>query len=378
MKRVILILVFALFYSVIVCDAEAQSKRKKTTRAKTQTQQQPATSHPTQSTNQPTRSENQSSKENTKQLPNIPKAPQPPSELALDVNKLVTNVGDKWSYLISSADESLDGKTFIINLKEKNSANYVFSVQLGDSELKTANIPKSEATWFMPIVTEKGDFTIKGIGGDYPVVVIRGKSWTTSASQTRYAIQYGSPVPIGTEILYVINASDPLICNMPVGTFNCVEITKRSPNIVTSQNYLSPDNSFAVQSRVRRPNKGALISFRLISFESSVRSENADNTKNSYVQILTTAERQKAIEWIKANSKFGEGSDIIDDVLFFVDSGVGLYPKAAVRIAVSSDLTKSGKGYILECRNSKFIAREMTAEESDKSGKGSITRSVVP
>jgi hypothetical protein len=284
---------------------------------------------------------------------NSTEVPQPPVELALDANKLVMNVGDKWLYRISSADEALDGKTLEISLKEKDSAKFLFSVQFGDAESKTASIPNSEAEWFMPMVTEKGNFLIQAVDqGEYPPSVKRGVRWNSRMTYFKYD-DFGNPLG---SVSQVRTASDPLICAVPAGTFDCVEITKQS-DIVESQMWLSPNNSFAVQSRVRRSEKGPLIGFILISFESTAQSENVVVTKNSFVPVLSASERQEAIEWIRANNKFGEGSDVVGDVLFLLDMGVGLYPKAAVRITVGSAVTKSGKGYILECRSGKFAAR---------------------
>lgn len=183
---------------------------------------------------------------------------------------------------------------------------------------------------------------------------------------------------VGSELVREITASDPLNCATLFDTFGCVRLVEHLPKIVSSEMYFSPQNAFAVEGRTRQPNQGSLVGFILVSFEPAIPSQNAAVKKNAFLPIVSASERQKAVDWIIANNKFGEGSDIISDLLFFIDSGVGLYPSAAVRIGVGHGLTKTGKGYMLESRAGKFTAREMTAAETAIAGGTEITRLVVP
>lgn len=85
-----------------------------------------------------------------------PPPPQPPSELFFHPNNLITRIGDKWTYQVSSADPALDGKKVVIALIEKDAAKFVFTVQVADSTPRTVSRSKANGTWFAPSFTGTG------------------------------------------------------------------------------------------------------------------------------------------------------------------------------------------------------------------------------
>jgi len=298
----------------------------------------------------------------------IPEPPAPPKELAFSHNNLVIAAGDRWSYRISSADPSLDGKVLQLTLKEKNEKDAVFTSQLGDGEPNSMTLPAKDLTWFGPGETKRGVFGVSSLGEEYPSKVEMGVGWN---STKRFFSYDSAGRPAGTTG-YQIVASYPMTCVVPVGTYSCISLQRFVLNgPLESLVLINPEIPATLVSRLKRPGEGAEeLIYELIAVEASGRSATAT------APALPVVERQKAIDWMKQNCKFGESSRIVTDLIYLLHEGVRTYPDAALRFAVGSELTKEGKGHVLEWRKGKFSSREMTEEESKTAAPESITRTV--
>ena len=112
-----------------------------------------------------------------------------------------------------------------------------------------------------------------------------------------------------------------------------------------------------------------MILFELSTYGLTGESAAADAT-------IPKEERQKAVDWIKSNNKFGEQTDIVENVIFLLHEGIRLYPKAGTRITIGSDVTKSGRAYRLDWRGGKLSVGELKKEEWEKTT--GVTRTAVP
>jgi hypothetical protein len=80
---------------------------------------------------------------------------------------------------------------------------------------------------------------------------------------------------------------------------------------------------------------------------------------------------------MKANSKAGERSRQVTDLIFLLHEGTRQYPGAPLEFRVGSKLTRDGKAYVIEWRNDRFSSREMTPEEASADDAATLTRKVL-
>jgi hypothetical protein len=305
------------------------------------------------------------------ETPAAPRAPQtsaPLEQLEFSSKSLSLVEGDHWAYLVSSTDAAVDGKILNVTLQGKDPERATFAVQLGEAAAAIVNLSAAQATWFTPQEGEKGGFGLVGIGDDYPQKVERGVQWNKTMRFFSYD-DYGRRSETG----YVISASAPDQCVVACGTFPCTELRRTDlSGPIERQIWLSPNLPAALRAKLRRPGgqKGWVL-FELVSVEASGQSRKAAGG------VLPAAERQKAIDWIKANNKFGADSDLVMDLVHLLQEGVLKHPGAGLKFLLGRELTKDAKGYVLEWRAGKFSARQMTVEENQTAGPMSFTRQVV-
>jgi hypothetical protein len=170
-----------------------------------------------------------------------------------------------------------------------------------------------------------------------------------------------------------LRANGPVAGFVPVGGFACAEFERtdvRSQK-VDMQFWLSPELPIALRSRARRPRSTAMILFELASYST------AGKSGKTIASIPSSVERKKAIEWMKANNKFGEQSQIVDDMIFQLHMNTRHDGSARLQWIVGSGVTKDSKGYTLIWENSIFKVREYSADEAQKVNANSVDFSLL-
>lgn len=289
-----------------------------------------------------------------------------PPELKLSKADLSIAPGDTWTYLISSSDPSLDLKVLAVTVKESAADKTTFDVRLAADAPWSVEIPAKEMTWFAPVETETGVFGLKALGDDYPTDSRPGVTWNRSARFFKYDDAGNRTGEEG----YVMSSGGPRVCAVPAGVFPCAEIERNDFGKPGVQSFMAIASKApaAIRSRVRRAGGTGMILFELLSIGAAV--------EPAAEALIPKVERQKAIEWIKTNNKFGEHADIVENVVFLLHDGVRTYPKAGIRISVGSDVTKDGRAYRLDWRGGKLSLTQLRKEDWEKTT--GLTRIAVP
>lgn len=280
-----------------------------------------------------------------------------PNELAFSRQALKLTAGDAWSYSVSSSNKSLDGRLLKITYRGPAEKKLAFAIQLGDEPPQVCTIPQEAGTFFSPKESAKGEFTVVGVGDEYPENVRKGTLWQKNNLFFTYDANN-----VRTTAGYRISGTGPHRVVTPAINCACAELEWMSAadNKLLSSRWFSPQLPLAVRSRERRPNSTAVALYELQSYRTATENKEASKLKIDRVQ------RQKAIGWIKAHNKFGEEAQIVDDFIFQLHAWAQASPSSSLRWAVGSGNTKGGKAYLLEWVPGRFSSRELTAAESEE------------
>ncbi|MFI5398625.1 MAG: hypothetical protein ACHQ9S_24110 [Candidatus Binatia bacterium] len=287
-------------------------------------------------------------------------------ELILSAKSLKLTPGDKWSYQVSSSDGAIDGKILTVIFEKVQSKKRVFSAQLNGVQARTIRVA-DRSGWYAPAETKKDQIELTELTS-VPDRVQTGMRWedksisyTYDANGARHA-QGEYRAGMG-----------PFPIVVPAGRYPCAELTHvQIPTDKTlSVIWLNPQVPVAIRTRWRRPNGTAMLLFELLSYEASGESRPAGNT-------LTGPEREKAVGWMKANNKWGESSQAVDDFIFQLQSGVQEHPGSTLRWILGRGTTKIGRGYRLEWKQAGFTMSELTqGDATDAVGENDISFKIV-
>jgi hypothetical protein len=307
--------------------------------------------------------------------------PDAPAELAFATAPPMTE-GDQWTYLISSADAQLDGKFLRVTLKGKSADKLVFTVQPGDAEPVTVEMPWDGSWLFSPNEEKPGLFLLRLIGEkmqDFPGKIIQGEyhEFSVGGGWSQNFVTGERTTSPGWQV----RVEGPSMCVVPAGAFACgrLEYTHDAGTVLIS--YHTPASPAPVRVRILRnlpkgvdlpPVARGWILLELYSYEASGERHEAT------LPELPAAERQKAIEWIKSTAEFGGDSYTVGNFLFLLHDNARRHPRGRFIISIGSGVTKDKKGYVCEWRWGKFSVREMTPEEMATAAPSSMTRTVLP
>jgi hypothetical protein len=322
----------------------------------------------------------------------IPPEPQLPPAPAYDVPELPVQLdfattppmaeGDQWTYLISSADPLLDGKSLRVALKTRSSSKLVFTVERDNAEPATVEMPWDGSCCFSPNEEKPGLFLHRLLGEkmkDFPGSVSRtgtrefsvGGQWSENYVTGKRTVSPG----------WRVRVDGPYMCVVPAGTFACARLEYNHDAGTSLVAYHAPASPAPVRVRILRslpegidlpPVARGWILLELSSYKSSGQQHEAT------LPDLPAAERNKAIEWIKKTANVGGDSYTVGNFLFLLHDNARRNPRGRFIISIGSGMTKDKKGYVCEWQWGKFTVREMTPEEMTKASPNSMTRTVLP
>lgn len=264
--------------------------------------------------------------------------------------------GDCWSYTLSSSRKSLDGQVLKITFTNHSEEGIRFALQLGDAAPQQCVVSKHDASFVTPIESANSNFTLVGIGEEYPSSLTKGENW-----QKNHLLYSYDAMNQRTTTGYTIAGSGPVSVAVPSGTFPCarLEYVDAGTRRLSSMRWFTPDLPMVVRSRERLAGSSGIVLFEMSSF--TVVGHKASLAESN----IDIRERQNAIDWIKLHNKFGEECQLVDDFILTLHTGIRESPSKVLRWLIGSRLTRDSKAYRLEWKAGKFSHSESTERESD-------------
>jgi hypothetical protein len=296
------------------------------------------------------------------------KLPDPPNELAFSAKTVKMSPGDRWNYIILSGDDSLDGKILKFTLEKREKDAFHFSAQL-ESGPPWQFVVKAEGTLaFLPREVSSGVFEVAGISS-IPDSINQYSTWRSNNLHYTYDAN-GAQHTLGEKTA----ATGPCVCWVPAGQFVCAkfshEAIEEGQAKLDGEYWLTPELPFGVRCRWQRATSVSSIFMELCSYKA------AEQTRTASTSCVPEAARRAFIDWIKAHDKHGPHGPLVEHLLALFHIAIQDRPDKKVRWTIGSNLTKDGKGYVLQVEDEKFTVVEIPAGVQDEESKSHLKESI--
>lgn len=321
--------------------------------------------------------------------PPYPAIPEAPKTLDL-AGTAPLQEGDFWEYLVWSGDVARDGTTLRLTLTKIEPKQLTFELQGGGAEPRSTTVAWDGKGFFSLAAEKEGSYSLKMFQPGSPGASQQARDERDAAGiinfplhleadrSTRFNVggRWEHNFVTGVRKEWPgssVEITGPETCVVPAAALACSRFAFQGPGLRLVA-YFTPDTPAAVRAEFKPVTATGWLLFELHSWQA------ASTRRGAEFPEIPKAERQKAIEWLRAKlagATEGKSYDALGAFLALLHREVRLHPRDRVRIFFSPGITNDQKGYIAEWNAWKFSAREMTPEEVAKEPPESMKSSVV-
>ena len=320
--------------------------------------------------------------------PPYPAIPEAPKTLDLAGNGPLQE-GDSWEYLVSSGDAARDATTLRVTLTKVEPKQLTFEFQGGGGEPRSTTVPWDGKGFFGLVTDKDGSYALKMFQPDSPGASQEARDDRDAAGIIDFPLHVEADkfrrVNVGGrwEHNFVtgvrkewpgssVEITGPATCVVPAAALACSRFAYQGAGMRLVA-YFAPETPAAIRTEFKPVSATGWLLFELQSWQA------AGTRRGPEFPDLPKAERQKAIDWLRAKligATEGKSYDALGAFQSMLHWEVRLHPRDRVRIFLSPGVTNDHKGYIAEWNAWKFSAREMTPEEIAKEPPESMKSSV--